>query len=83
MKLHRGSLYACQYQKKGVLQFDGVSLRYERIVASNNNLTSPEGLAFTRGHMFVTSADGGRILAYNASTGGEARGETADSVLQK
>jgi hypothetical protein len=65
IKLHRGSLYACQYQKKGVLQFDGDSLRYQRIVASNNRIGAPEGLAFTQGHMFVTSADSGRVLMYN------------------
>jgi hypothetical protein len=67
VKLHQGSVYACQYQKKGVLQFDGDSLRYKRIVASNNRTLAPEGLTFTRGHMFVTSADGGRVLMYDAA----------------
>ena len=71
VKLHRGSLYACQYQKQGVLEFDGDSLQYRRVVASGARLITPEGLAFARGHMFVTSAEGGRIVAYDMVTGHE------------
>ena len=30
--------------KEGVLQFDGDSLRYKRIVATNNRLVAPEAM---------------------------------------
>ena len=62
---HQGSLYACQYQKRGVLRFDGEDLAFKGVVAAGNRMSTPEGLAFAQGHMFVASAEGGCVIMFD------------------